>query len=279
MSRRFTRTMSHRRTAAVVAALALSLPLAACSDGDKVAAPPAAQQSATASASPAAKPGEIVVFAAASLTETFTELGKNFEAANPGSKITFQFGSSATLATQINSGAPADVFAAASPATMKTVTDAGNGEGTPVTFVKNTLEIAVPAGNPGKVDALADFAEESLDIALCAPEVPCGAAADKVFTAAGVTPKPDTRESDVKAVLTKVELGEVDAALVYKTDVLAAGEKVEGIEFPEADTAVNDYPIVALSESDDKDLATRWVEFITSDEAAQVLEDAGFQIP
>jgi molybdate transport system substrate-binding protein len=196
-------------------------------------------------------------------------------------KVTFNFGSSATLATQINEGAPADVFAAASPATMKTVTDAGNGEGGPVTFVRNKLEIAVPSGNPGKVEGLDDFAKDDLDIALCDSSVPCGAAADKVFTAAGITPKPDTRETDVKATLTKVELGEVDAALVYQTDVRASNKanpnKVEGINFPEADQAINDYQIVALKDSDVPDLAAEWVDYVSGSEAQGVLTAAGFQ--
>lgn len=269
-----------RRTAVLVAVLALTLTLAACSD-DEDDATGTSLGSGT-SASPAAsapKPGELVVYAAASLTGTFNELKAAFEDANPGSKLTFIFGGSSSLATQINGGAPVDVFAAASPATMKTVTDEGNGEGTPVIFVRNTLEIAVPADNPGDVDSLDDFANDDLDIALCATEVPCGAAADRVFAAAKIGPQPDTRESDVKAVLTKVELGEVDAALVYKTDVLAAGDKVQGIEFPEAEDVKNDYLIVALKESDHADLARAWIEFLQSEEAQQVLEEAGFESP
>ena len=268
------RSTRFRRSYAVAAALALSLPLAACGDDDDDVASPSTGDPPAATT---AGNKELVVFAAASLTETFTELGKQFEAGHPGVKVTFSFGSSSTLATQINEGAPVDVFAAASPATMKTVTDAGNAEGTPEVFVRNLLEIAVPAGNPGEVEGLEDFAKEDLDIALCASEVPCGAAADKVFTAADIDPKPDTRESDVKATLTKVELGEVDAALVYRTDVNSAGDKVEGIEFDEAEDAINDYLIVALKEAEEADLAAEWVEFISSDEAQEVLEEAGFQ--
>jgi molybdate transport system substrate-binding protein len=265
------RSLRFRRGCAVVAALALALPLAACSDDDDPIASPSGQDTPASSK-------ELVVFAAASLTGTFTELGKTFEAAHPGTKVTFNFGSSGTLATQINEGAPADVFASASPATMKTVTDAGNGAGTAVTFVKNRLEIAVPIGNPGKVEGLDDFTKDDLDIALCASTAPCGAAADKVFTAANLTPKPDTREADVKAVMTKVEAGEVDAALVYHTDVLAAtAGKVEGIKFDESDEAINDYLISALKESDEPDLAADWVEFVQTDEALNVLTEAGFE--
>lgn len=283
---------STRRAAALAITLALSASLTACGskDDDKPAAvdtaepvestapsaTPAVTPSATASSSSKAN-GEIVVFAAASLTDTFTGLGKKFEAAHPGVKVKFQFASSATLATQITEAAPADVFAAASPATMKTVTDAGDAEGTPEVFVKNRLEIATPKDNPGKVTGLSDFTKKDLDIVLCAAAVPCGVAADKVFTAAGITPEVDSREADVKAVLAKVELGETDAALVYKTDVLAAEDKVTGIEFPEAEKAINDYPIVALKESKNADTAEAWVDYILSDEAQQVLEDAGFE--
>jgi molybdate transport system substrate-binding protein len=269
--------MSHslpfRRRCAAVAVVALALPLAACSNDDDETASPSGESTSAG----AGGEQELVVFAAASLTDTFTGLGKQFEAEHPGVTVTFSFGSSSTLATQINEDAPVDVFAAASPATMKTVTDAGKAEDTPEVFVRNLLEIAVPAGNPGEVEGLEDFAKDDLDIALCASEVPCGAAADKVFTAAGIEPKPDTRESDVKATLTKVELGEVDAALVYRTDVNSAGDKVEGIEFDEAEDAINDYLIVALKEAEEADLAAEWVEFISSDEAQEVLEEAGFE--
>ena len=132
-------------------------------------------------------------------------------------------------------------------------------------FVRNRLEIAVPAGNPGGVTGLADFANPDLTIALCAEEVPCGAAAIKAFAAAGITPAPDTLEQDVKATLTKVELGEVDAALVYRTDVIVAGDAVEGIEFPEAGEAINDYPIVALKDSANIDAARAFVAYVLSE--------------
>lgn len=278
-----------RRAAALAVTVALSSSLTACGNKDDKAEDkpaPAATESAEPSSEPSASAtpsstaqadGELTVFAAASLTETFTELGKKFEAAHPGVKIKFQFGSSATLATQITNGAPADVFAAASPATMKTVSDAGDAVGTPAVFVRNKLEIATPKENPGKVTGLNDFTKKDLDIVLCAVAVPCGAAAEKVFTAAGLTPEVDSREQDVKAVLTKVELGEADAALVYKTDVLAASDKVKGIEFPEAEKAINDYPIAALKDSKNADTAKSWVEYIQSGEAQKVLEDAGFE--
>jgi molybdate transport system substrate-binding protein len=235
-------------------------------------------EAATGSALPAAS-GEIVVFAAASLTGAFTRLGKEFEQANPEATVTFNFAGSSALAQQIDQGAPADVFASAAPANMKQVTDTGAITDRPVTFVTNTLEIAVPAGNPGRISGLADFAEPDLKIALCAEQVPCGAAARKVFAAAGITPDPDTLEQDVKAVLSKVSLGEVDAALVYRTDVKAAGDKVEGIEFPESDKAVNEYPIAACAEAPNAAGAKAFVDFVLSDKGRAVLTEAGFGAP
>ncbi|GLW91749.1 molybdate ABC transporter substrate-binding protein [Actinokineospora globicatena] len=220
-------------------------------------------------------PRTVTVFAAASLTEAFTTLGKEFETANPGVQVAFNFAGSSALAQQINQGAPADVFASAAPANMQQVGDAKE----PVTFAKNQLEIAVPKGNPGKVTGLANFADESLDIALCAEQVPCGAAAKKALAAAGITAKPDTLEQDVKAALTKVRLGEVDAALVYRTDVKAAGAEVEGIDFPEAAKAVNDYPIAVLSKAPNSAQAKAFVDFVRSDRGKAVLAEAGFSAP
>lgn len=258
-----------RLTRAALAALAL-FALGACSSS--------AGPGATSSDAPASSAGPITVLAAASLTEAFTQIGKNFEAENAGQKVTFSFGSSATLATQITQGAPADVFAAASPATMKTVTDAG-AAATPADFVANTLEIAVPAGNPGKVTGLTDFADDTKKIAICAPQVPCGAAAVKVFAAAKITPKPDTLEQDVKATLAKVSSDEVDAALVYTTDVVAAGSTVEGITFPESAQAVNKYPIATLKGAKNAAGAQLFVDYVLSSDGQAVLTKAGFAQP
>ena len=222
--------------------------------------------------------GQITVFAAASLTESFTKLGKEFEAAHPGTKVTFNFAGSSALAQQINKGAPADVFASAAPANMKQVTDTGAITATPTTFARNTLQIAVPKGNPGKVTGLADFAKADLKIALCAEQVPCGAAAKKVFEAAKITAAPDTLEQDVKAVLTKVSLGEIDAALVYRTDV-KANDKVEGLDFAEADKAVNDYPIAPIAKAPNAAVAKAFVDYVLSDKGRKVLTEAGFAAP
>ncbi|KOX34800.1 molybdate-binding protein [Saccharothrix sp. NRRL B-16348] len=223
--------------------------------------------------------GRLTVFAAASLTETFTRLGADFEAANPGVDVVFNFGGSSALAQQIGQGAPADVFASAAPANMAQVVDAGGTAAEPVTFAANRLEIAVPAGNPAGITGLADFADADAKIALCAEQVPCGAAAKRAFEAAGVTARPDTVEQDVKAVLTKVRLGEVDAALVYRTDVRAAGGEVVGIGFPEADRTVNHYPIAPLAKARDAARARAFVDHVRSDRGRAVLAEAGFDAP
>ncbi|MGJ6963635.1 molybdate ABC transporter substrate-binding protein [Streptosporangium sp. G11] len=220
----------------------------------------------------------LTVLAAASLTGTFTELGKTFEAAHPGTTVRFNFGSSATLAQQIVQGAPGDVFAAASPATMKIVTDASLAT-TPAVFVRNSLQIAVPADNPATVEDLADLTDPKVKVALCAEQVPCGAAATKALNAAGLEVTPVTLEQDVKATLTKVELGEVDAALVYRTDVLASGGKVKGIDFPEAEKAINDYPIAVLSGAPAPQAAQQFVDLVLSQQGKEILTKAGFQTP
>ncbi|ATE53541.1 molybdate ABC transporter substrate-binding protein [Actinosynnema pretiosum] len=263
------RTRPRLRVLSALSAAALALVGCAPSDTPAPAEPGSA----------AAPLGEVTVFAAASLNETFTRLGKDFEAANPGSKVTFNFGGSSGLAQQLNQGAPADLFASAAPANMKQVTDTGLVTDTPTTFVRNRLQIAVPEGNPGKITGLADFGKDDLKIALCAEQVPCGAASKKVFEAAAVTPEADTLEQDVKAVLTKVRLGEVDAALVYRTDVRAAGADVEGITFAEADEAVNDYPIAVLAKAPNAAGGRAFREFVLSESGKKVLSAAGFDAP
>jgi molybdate transport system substrate-binding protein len=223
--------------------------------------------------------GTVTVFAAASLTGTFTQIGKDFEALHPGAKVTFNFAGSSALATQINQGAPADVFASAAPANMKTVTDAGNADGTPTIFVKNQLVIAVPKGNPKGITGLADLVKPGITVALCAPQVPCGAAANTALAAAGVKLTPVTLEQDVKSALSKVTLGEVDAALVYRTDVKAASSGVDGVEFPESAQAINSYPIVVLKNAPNKTGAQAFVAYVLSDKGMAVLTQAGFQNP
>ncbi|MFI6581699.1 molybdate ABC transporter substrate-binding protein [Embleya sp. NPDC050493] len=223
--------------------------------------------------------GTVTVFAAASLTETFSALGKQFEAAHPSVTVKFNYLGSSALAASINQGAPADVFASADEKNMKLVTDAKNADGTPTAFAKNTLQIAVAPGNPKNIKSLADLKQGGLKVAQCAPQVPCGAAAKTALDAAGVKFTPATLEQDVKAALTKLTLGEVDAALVYRTDVKAAGGKAVGLDFPESAQAVNTYPIVPLAKAPNADAAKAFVAFVLSEPGRTALTAAGFQAP
>ena len=250
-------------------ALVAALALAGCST-------PAPSPTPTESVAADTLSGTITVFAAASLTGSFQEIADAFAEEYPDVEVVFNFGGSSGLATQIVEAAPADVFAAASPATMKTVTDAALTDGDPVDFASNVLEIAVASGNPGEITGLDDFAKPDKTIALCAVEVPCGAASAKLFETAGITPSVDTYEQDVKAVLTKVELGEVDAGLVYVTDVLDAGDAIEGIEI---DSAPVKYPIATLTASSNKEVADAFVAFVLSDMGQSILKAAGFGAP
>jgi molybdate transport system substrate-binding protein len=279
-----TRTARRRALQLAVGTSAVLLALSACSSSDKKsdtssAAAPSGSATSTASAGGQKVTGTVTVFAAASLKESFTTLGKEFEAAYPGSKVTFNFGGSDTLAASITSGAPADVFASASPKTMKTVTDAKDGDGTPATFVRNQLEIATLPGNPDTIASLKDLTKPGLKVALCAKTVPCGAAAQKALTASHLTLTPVTYETDVKAALTKVELKEVDASVVYKTDVRAAGGKVAGVDFPESASAINSYPIVRLKNAQNAGGAAAFIAFVQSAEGQKVLSAAGFLKP
>ena len=223
--------------------------------------------------------GRITVLAAASLTESFHRIGKDFQAAHPGTTVTFSFAGSSQLAQQITAGAPADVFASAGPATMRTVTGAGDNTGTPAVFVRNQLVIAVPKGNPKGLRTLADLTGPGLKVALCAKQVPCGAAAHTALDAAALRLTPVTEEQDVKSALSKVRLGEVDAALVYRTDARSAAGDVDGIEFPESARAINDYPIVALRNAPNPAGAAAFVAFVQTPAELAVLSDAGFQRP
>ncbi|MBM7806470.1 molybdate transport system substrate-binding protein [Geodermatophilus bullaregiensis] len=259
-----------RKVAAVLAAVVLGA--TACGGGEGAAA-------SSASDGGGGLTGTLTVFAAASLTDVFTDLGQRLEGGNPDLTVQFNLAGSSALATQLTQGAPADVFASANGAQMDVVTGAGLADGDPTVFTANVLQIAVPAGNPAGVTGLADFGREELTLAVCAPEVPCGAAAEDVFAAAGVTPRPDTQEEDVRAALTKVELAEVDAALVYATDVVAAGDAVEGVPVPEAEDVVNDYPLCTLAAAPNPEAARAFVDLVLSEEGQQALEAAGFRAP
>jgi molybdate transport system substrate-binding protein len=265
-----------RFAATLLTASLIVVGLAACgsNNGGMSSAPdPSASESGSLSLS-----GDITVFAAASLTESFTELGKQFESANPGTKVTFSFGASSALAQQINSGAPADVFASASPKNMDQVVDAG-GASNPKVFATNKMELATPPNNPAHIASVNDLAKSSVKTALCQPQVPCGSVAQQVFTNAKITVKPVTLEPDVKSVLTKVQLGEVDAGMVYVTDVKAAGDKVKGVEISDDVNASTDYPIAALAKSGNSAGASAFVDLVLSSAGKGVLSAAGFQAP
>lgn len=243
-----------------LALLVLLLPLVACGAADE------------------ADGTTLTVFAAASLTSPFEELATTFEADHPGVEVTFNFGPSSGLAEQLVAGSPADVFAAASESTMAVVVEEGLAV-EPVDLATNALEIAVPPGNPGDVGSLEDLADPAVTVAVCQAEVPCGTVAAEVLEAAGLDVEPVTEEVDVKAVLTKVTLDEVDAGLVYVSDVVAAGDSVEGVEVPAELDGVTTYPVAALEDAGDPALAQDWVELVTSAEGRRVLGAAGFGAP
>jgi molybdate transport system substrate-binding protein len=268
--------MRRSTTAATVTAIAATLALAAtgCASGSGDTGGKTASASATTELS-----GTVTVFAAASLTKTFTELGASFESAHPGTTVSFSFAGSSDLVSQITEGAPADVFASADEANMTKATTAGVTQGDPVDFATNVLAIAVPPGNPAKISSFADLAKPGIKTVICAPQVPCGAATAKVEATTGVTLAPVSQESAVTDVLGKVSSGEADAGIVYVTDVKGAGDKVGSVPFPEASSVVNTYPIVALKDAKDAALAKAFVSFVTGSEGRKVLSAAGFGAP
>ncbi|MFF9092605.1 molybdate ABC transporter substrate-binding protein [Streptomyces sp. NPDC014802] len=277
-------TRPARRSLSIVGASAAALlALSACSSPSGTSdASGSTGSGATATSGASSAPkvdGTVTVFAAASLKESFTALGQEFEKTHPGAKVSFNFGGSDSLAASITGGAPADVFAAASPKTMKIVSDAGDTAAAPVTFVRNQLEIATLPGNPDKIASLKDLTQSGLKVVLCDKTVPCGAAAQKALKASGLALTPVSYEQDVKSALTKVELKEADAAVVYRTDVKAAGEKVQGVEFPESAKAVNDYPIALLKDAPNAAAAQAFIDLVKSPEGQKVLTGAGFLKP
>ena len=222
---------------------------------------------------------KIIIFAAASLKKTFTDLGEQFKTQNPGSSVEFSFAGSSDLVTQLTQGAPADVFASADTKNMDKAAQAGLLAGNPVNFASNTLTIAVAPGNPKKIGSFKDLTREGLNVVVCAPQVPCGSATQKVEQVTGVTLYPVSEESAVTDVLSKVETGQADAGLVYVTDAKGAGDKVASVAFPEAAGAVNTYPIAVLKESKSQELARKFVDLVTGEAGQKVLNAAGFANP
>jgi molybdate transport system substrate-binding protein len=261
-----------RRPVLTITAGLVTLLLAACGS------PSAGAPGASPSAGAAGVRGRLTVFAAASLTEAFTTLGRRFEQAHPGTTVRFSFGPSSGLATQIVEGAPADVFAAASMTTMRQAVSAGVVSA-PTTFARNVAEIAVPPGNPAHITVLADLARPGVKVALCQKAVPCGAVAAAVLAKAGVAVTPVTQEADVKATLSKVVLGEVDAGIVYATDVVAAGDSVEAVPIPDGLNVTTDYPLATVPASANPVAARAFVAFVLSVQGAAVLAGDGFRTP
>jgi molybdate transport system substrate-binding protein len=252
---------SRIRLAAAVAVAALAL--AAC--GDDIT-----------SGGSSGSANEIKVFAAASLTAAFTELGQQYTSANGGTKVTFNFAGSQALATQIQQAAPADVFASADLTNMDKVKDL---VGTPQNYASNLLQIVVEKGNPKGVKTLDDLANPDLKVVLAAPDVPAGKYAAEALNTAKVTVKPVSEEDNVKAVVTKVSLGEADAGIVYVTDVTAGGDKVQGVDIPKDQNVTATYPIASVKAGKAQDKAQAFMDLVLSDQGQQVLKQYGFLPP
>ena len=257
-----------RPLAALASVVLLASGAAACGDDDSPSASGTEGGTTT-----------ITVFAAASLTSTFEQIGEEFEKTHDGVDVEFSFGGSSDLVTQLQEGAPGDVFASADTANMDKLTADDLQADDPQDFATNTLEIATPPDNPAGVAAFADLADPDVKVVVCAPEVPCGAATTKMEELTGVDISPVSEEQSVTEVLGKVTSGEADAGLVYVTDVTAAGDTVSGVPFAESDQVVNTYPIVALKDSEHGDLAQEFVDLVLAQTGQTILSDAGFGAP
>jgi molybdate transport system substrate-binding protein len=247
------------------AALAAALLLAGCAS--------------TASGGGTSQDQTLTVLAASSLTESFQRLGRIFEKQHPGTSVRFSFDSSATLAEQVAQGAPADILATADSRTMQAVVEAGAVTGSPQQFATNTLVLVVPTDNPAQIGSFADLDRPGTSYVVCVESAPCGALAAQQLAAHHITNPPRSREVDVKAVLTKVVLGEADAGLVYATDARAAEDDVDAMPVPGADRHPNTYPIAAVSGSSHPQLAQEWLDLVRSEQGRRVLAAAGFGLP
>ncbi|MFD9894626.1 molybdate ABC transporter substrate-binding protein [Amycolatopsis sp. NPDC059027] len=264
--------LSGAPTVAAVAA-AVALAATACSSSDKASSNPGGQ-------APAPSPGgTLTVFAAASLTESFGALGKQFEAKHPGVTVKFDFEGSSALVQKLTNGAKADVFASADQANMDKAAKAQVIDGSPAVFATNKLTIAVGKGDPKGIKAFADLAKGGTTVVVCAPQVPCGAATKKIEQSTGVTLKPASEEQDVKQVLAKVSSGDADAGLVYVTDATSAAGKVDKVDFPEAAGAINNYPIGVVKDAPQAALAKEFTEFVRGPEGKAELGKVGFGTP
>jgi molybdate transport system substrate-binding protein len=252
-------------------ALLTSVAVAAAACGSSSSTP------ATTSTSPPTVTGSITVSAASSLTGAFGQLESQFHAKHPGTTIAFNFGSSGALATQIQQGAPADVFASASPGDMASVQQAGDIVGTPITFARNQLEIVVKPGNPLGIHSLADLTKATV-VGLCVTSAPCGATAAEALHRAGVT-LPTAKVSlgqDVDATLAEVTTGDADAAIVYVTNAKTVGSQGEGITIPPSQNVTTSYPIAVVRSTTDRTLAEAWISYVLGPTGRSVLHQASF---
>ncbi|MEU6880428.1 molybdate ABC transporter substrate-binding protein [Streptomyces sp. NPDC046712] len=268
-----TLTVTRRRVTAAALTAALLVPLSACGNEDTKEDTGGSTASGSASAAPKA---DLTVLAAASLTDVFKTAGAAYEKAHPGTKITFSFAGSQELVAQVAQGSPADVLVTADTKSMDKVKA---DTGTPSVIAKNRLVIATGEGNPHKVDDLKDLADTKLKVVLAAPEVPAGKYSKKILDAQKITVKPVSQEPNVRAVLSKVELGEADAGLVYKTDAASAEDKVDAVDIPDAQNAVASYPAATIKDSKNAEAAAAFAAWLSTPEAQKILQDAGFQKP
>ncbi|MFF7438254.1 molybdate ABC transporter substrate-binding protein [Streptomyces sp. NPDC008122] len=267
-------TVTRRRAAAAALTAALLVPLAACSSNDDT--DKGASGSTSSGSAGTAPKANLTVLAAASLTDVFKTAGAAYEKSHPGTKLTFSFAGSQELVAQVSQGSPADVLVTADTKSMDKVKAETSA---PAVIAKNRLVIATGKGNPFKVDELKDLADTKLKVVLAAPEVPAGKYSKKILDAQKITVKPVSQEPNVRAVLSKVELGEADAGLVYKTDAQSAEDKVDAVEIPDAQNAVASYPAATLKDSKNAAAAAAFVTWLSSPEGQKILQDAGFQKP
>lgn len=265
------------RTRVVVGVL-LALLLAACG-GEQSAAPSQVASPTGSEAASEALSGELTVFAAASLTDAFEVVGERFEQAHPDVDVAFSFASSSTLATQITQGAPADVYASANQTQMDVVADADLVAGERTDFAGNSLQIAVEPGNPKRIEGLEDLAHADVTLVLAAEEVPAGEYARDALDAQGIEVDPSSLETDVRAVLSRVALGEADAGVVYTSDAASAGGDVEGVDIPPDQNVPASYPIATLTDARNPDAARAFVDHVTASDGREVLREFGFSSP